>query len=69
MTELIELKELPIKVPEWPFSPWATGDMIRKGRLKCVKVGKRHFVTMRLLEEFIKNHTQHVDPTVSSSNH
>lgn len=54
MTELIELHELPLKAPEWPFSPWSTGHMIREGRLGCVRVGRRVFVTQRLLEEFIK---------------
>jgi hypothetical protein len=58
MTELIELKDLPTKVPEWPFSPWATADLIRKKRLKCVRTGKKRlFVTLRLLEDFIKTNT------------
>jgi hypothetical protein len=58
MTELIELKDLPRKCPEWPFSPWSTGNMIRLKQLRCVRVGKRVFVTYRILEEFIKANTE-----------
>jgi hypothetical protein len=43
--------------PDWPYSGWATGHMIRTGRLGHVRIGKRVFVTPELLEQFIAKHT------------
>ncbi len=57
VTALIEINSLAEAVPEWPFSPFATYALIRRKRLRCVKVGRRVFVTRDLLEDFIKGHT------------
>ena len=54
---LIPLDQLPTAVPHWPWSPWATGRLIRDGRLGAVKVGRRVFVTTELLDAFVASHT------------
>ncbi len=43
--------------PGWPFSVWQTQHLIRKGRLGCVRVGRRVLVTRDLLERFVAEHT------------
>lgn len=55
--KLIPLTRLPAEVPEWPFSPWTTGYMIRRGELGCVRVGRRIFVTHELLDAFVIEQT------------
>ncbi len=55
--KLIPLKRIPAERPDWPWSPWATGDLIRKGKLGCIRCGKRVFVTDDLLSAFIARHT------------
>jgi hypothetical protein len=56
-TKLIPLKAIPRERPDWPWSPWATGELIRKGRLGCIRCGKRIFVTDELLSAFVEKHT------------
>lgn len=56
MSKLIPLDQVGA-VEGWPYTPWTTGDLIRKGRLGCVRVGRRVFVTRELLDEFIARHT------------
>lgn len=55
--KLIPLDQLPAEAPHWPWSPWATGRLIRTGRLGCVRVGRRVFVHRELLDKFIESHT------------
>jgi len=55
-TKLIPLKRVQLEHPEWPYSPWSTGDLIRRQELACIRVGSRIFVTSELLEEFIESH-------------
>lgn len=43
--------------PDWPYTAWSTGRLIREGRLGCVRVGRRVFLTSNLLEAFIARHT------------
>lgn len=57
MTSLISVNDLATAIPEWPFSPFATYALIRRKRLRCVKIGRRVFVTRALLEDFIQGHT------------
>jgi hypothetical protein len=54
VTELIDLHRLPQECPDWPISPWSTGNLIRQGKLGCVRVGRRMFVTRQILAEFIE---------------
>lgn len=60
---LIPLSRLPETHPDWPYSPWATGHLIRTGRLGCVRVGRRYYVTDELLAAFVARHTRDVDDT------
>lgn len=55
--DLIALDRLPELAPGWPFSPWATGRLIRSGRLGCVRIGKRVYLTRPIIEAFIAAHT------------
>lgn len=57
MSDLIELADLPTRLPKWPFSPWSTANLIRRGELGCVRVGRRVFVTEELLAEFVASQT------------
>lgn len=61
--ELISLADLPTRVPEWPFSPWSTADLIRKRRLACVRAGRRVFVTRAQLAEYIARNIQPAEST------
>jgi hypothetical protein len=51
--KLIALKDLKKERPDWPWSAWATNDMIRKGGLACVRIGKRIFLTHEILDSVI----------------
>ena len=51
---IFPIKAIAEHVPDWPWSVWATGDLIRKGRLKCIKVGNRMYLNRELVEEFAK---------------
>lgn len=55
--KLIPIAKVQAECPDWPYSPWSTGHLIRQGRLECVRVGKRVFVTPTLLERFVEAHT------------
>ena len=46
--------------PDWQWSgwAWATDPLIRTGRLGCVRVGRRIYVTPELMEQFIAAHTE-----------
>lgn len=55
--KLIPLDQLPSEAPHWPWSPWATGRLIRTGRLGAVRVGRRIFLTRELIDAFIAKHT------------
>ena len=42
--------------PSWPWGIDATYALIRKGRLPCIKVGKRRFLRRADLEAFVTAH-------------
>lgn len=44
------------KVAGWPFSHWHTGYLIRKGELACIRIKRRVFVTVEMLDAFIQKH-------------
>jgi hypothetical protein len=52
-TKLIGIWEIAAEVPWWRHSPDATYRMIRKGQLRCVRVGRRKYVTEQLLRDFV----------------
>lgn len=55
--KLIALADIPNEAPHWPFSPWATARLVRRGELGAVRVGRRVFVTLDLIDSFIARHT------------
>lgn len=55
-TRLIPLRGIKSARPDWPFEEWWTGELIRRGDLGCVRIGRRVFVTDDLLETFIAKH-------------
>lgn len=57
MSTLVPLDQVQKVFTDWPMSPWATGRLIRLGRLGCVRVGKRIFLNRELLDAFIARHT------------
>ncbi len=56
-TTLLALDSLSVSAPEWPFSTARTAQLIRQGKLKSVRVGRRVFVTRALLADFVVRHT------------
>ena len=42
--------------PDWQWSAWATSKLIRDGKLACVRVGRRIYVTPEHLADFIARH-------------
>lgn len=54
-TNPIPLREVE-KVDGWPFSHWHTGHLIRRGELGCIRSGRRVFVTVELLDEYLRKH-------------
>lgn len=54
--KIIPLNRLPAEAPDWPYSPWSTGNLIRKKRLGCVRVGVRVFVRLSDLAAFVEAH-------------
>ena len=56
--KLVPLDRVQKEFPDWPYAPWSTGELIRKGRLGCVRVGRRIFITREVLDAFIVAHTQ-----------
>ncbi len=61
-SKLIPIAKVQVEVPTWPYSPWSTGYLIREGRLRCVRVGRRMYVTPELLQEFIDRHVDEEHP-------
>ena len=57
MDDLIPLDKLAKAAPNWPWSAWATRHLIKTGRLGCVRVGRRIFLTRELLAAFVEKHT------------
>lgn len=56
--QLVPLAKVRELDPTWPFSPWSTGRLVREGKLRCVRVGKRIYLTRELLEAFIAKHVE-----------
>jgi hypothetical protein len=59
--ELVAVTNIAARFPRWPFSYWSTMGLIRAGKLRCVKLGRRHFVTDEILRDFIAAHTTNAD--------
>lgn len=59
MTKLVPLDRVQSEFPDWPYGPWPTGRLVRLGKLGCVRVGRRVFITRELIDAFIEHHTQH----------
>lgn len=59
-TTLIPITDSALRAarPDWPYSAWSTGRLIRSKQLGCVRIGRRVFVTPALLEAFITKHTE-----------
>lgn len=36
------------------FTEWSLSKLIRQGKIKCVRIGRRIFITKQAVEEFIK---------------
>lgn len=56
-TKLVPLDRIQEEFPDFPYGPWATGRLVRLGRLGCVRVGRRIFITRELIDQFIERHT------------
>jgi hypothetical protein len=56
-TELVPLADVQRRWTRWPHGPWATGRLIREGKLGCIRSGKKIFLTSALIEDFIARHT------------
>lgn len=61
-TKLIAVKDVRSVRPDWPFESWWTGELIRRKKLGCVRIGRRVFVTDQLLEAFIAANTNAGQP-------
>jgi hypothetical protein len=57
MSKLVSLDRVQKEFPDWPYGPWPTGRLVRLGRLGCVRVGRRVFVTRELIDAFVDSHT------------
>jgi hypothetical protein len=57
MPNLIALDRLSEVIPEWPFSTWATARLVRTGRLGCVRIGRRIYMTREIIDAFVTTHT------------
>lgn len=55
-TKLIPLKTLREARPDWPFGEWWTRELMRRGELGCVQLGRRRFLTDDIINAFIESH-------------
>jgi hypothetical protein len=55
--KLLSVDDVRVEFPDWPYSSWSTAQFIRDGKLGCVQVGRRKYVTREIIEAFIKAHT------------
>lgn len=60
--ELIPIKDVE-KVTSWPFSYWHTSELIRTKKLGCVKMGRRVFVTVKMLDKYTAEHEVKPEPS------
>lgn len=58
--ELIAIADVRAAVHWWPYSSHGTYRLIRQGRLGCVKIGGKRYLTPALLAECVARHTEHV---------
>jgi len=56
--ELVAIKDVPTRFPWWPFSVWTTYNLIQRGKLRAVRVGRRRLLTEDHLREFIARNTR-----------
>lgn len=57
--KLVQLKDDDLKqaFPDWPYSAWSTWRLIHDGKLRCVRIGRRIFITRELIDGLIDAHT------------
>lgn len=62
--QLIQLKTESLRAarPDWPWSGDMTSKMVRAGKLGCVRVGRRVYVTPELMADFIARNTRPPEP-------
>jgi hypothetical protein len=53
--ELIPLLEV-ATVKGLPFGSYHTGHLIRRGKLSCIRLGKHVFVTIAILDDYVRRH-------------
>lgn len=53
----LDIRALAEAAPWWPFGPDATYRLVRKQSLSAIAIGRRRFVTRRLLRECLSRHT------------
>jgi hypothetical protein len=62
-TQLIPLDDSALHAarPDWPYSKWTTGHLMRTGGLGSVRVGRRLYVTPARLDSLVARHTRDVN--------
>ena len=53
----IDIRSINRAAPWWPFGTDSTYRLVRRGELGAIAVGRRRYVTLSLLREFIARHT------------
>lgn len=53
----IDIRGVRALVPWWPYNPDGTYRLVRSGDLGAIAIGRRRYVTLRLLRECLSRHT------------
>ncbi len=53
----IAINNIRQRAPWWPYGVDGTYRLVRRGDLRAVAVGRRRFVTIALLRDFVARHT------------
>lgn len=53
----IAITDIRASAPWWPYGVDGTYRLVRRGELRAVAVGRRRFVTIALLRDFVARHT------------
>lgn len=56
-TDPIAIADVRDAAPWWPYGVEGTRRLIRRGSLGAIAIGRRRFVTVRLLRDFLERHT------------
>lgn len=56
----IEIRAVQEHAPWWPFKVDTTYRLVRNGELRAIAIGRRRYVTLALLREFLQRHTSAV---------